>query len=65
MRLAKQCWLFLLLFAAVHQPAAARSAQKPWIRVMSSLPETAAMLAVTGCYSLFFCRFTSIAGPSD
>jgi hypothetical protein len=54
-----QYWLFLLLFTAIHQPAVARSAQKPWIWVMSSLPETAAMLAVTGCYSPFFCRFVS------
>ena len=61
----RQCWLFLLLFAAIHQPAAACTAQKPWIWVMPSLPETAAMLAVTGCYSLFFCRFASVAGPSD
>jgi hypothetical protein len=41
-----QYWLFLLLFAAIHQPAVACSAQKPWIWVMSSVPETAAMLAV-------------------
>jgi hypothetical protein len=61
----RQYWLFLLLFAAIHQPAVARLAQKPWVWVMSSLPETAAMLAVTGCYSLFFCRGASIAGTSD
>jgi hypothetical protein len=61
----RQYWLFLLLLAAIHQPAVACSAQKPWIWLMPSLPETAAMLAVTGCYSPFFCKFACLAGRSD
>jgi hypothetical protein len=47
-----QYWLFLLLFVAIDQPAVAGSAQKSWIWVMSSLPETAAMLAVIRCSSV-------------
>jgi hypothetical protein len=31
----------------------------------AELPGSSGMLAVTGCYSLSFCRFASVAGPSD
>ena len=45
-----QYWLLLLLLAAIHQPAAACSAQKLWIWMMSSLPENS---GDAGCYWLF------------